>query len=379
MEKLELTFPAFYHGAIKGACPLQQYNCVNLLLRGRVKFEDSMGISEATASVYVNGVKPLPKDLIYELLHLPSHEIIRRLKELNIFDISLIVKSVVKLLEVTSLSLSVRKELLEILDTPDQEYHFLCAVFWCALKNPIGTTRLTKRERDLIKSCRINSTSREKNASAPEDPQIQESEPAGVATDQPDGFGYDRELVDAPAAGQFKTVLSVQKWAAQMPAEWQDIYDFSARNVVDQSDFISIDTADLKEILPAPDNIASVLLLKCEGIFEKIVGYIEKSRDFDGAVSALFFLSGQFEPLSLDSLNTVANKIQGHCSPDATIIFGCKLNEKISSDCICLYILASLPESYIANTRDKAGQGDASDLQGVQESDENDQFPLNLF
>ena len=358
---------------------MQQYNCVNLLLRGRVKSDDGMGISEATASVYVNGVKTLPKDLIYELLHLPAYEIIRRLKELNIFDVSLIVESVVKLLEVTSLSLSVREELLEILDTPNQEYRFLCEVFWCALKNPISTVRLTKEDRDLIKSCRINSMSSGKNASAPEDPEIQEAEPAGATTDQPDGLGYDREPVDPPVAGQFKTLLSVQKWAAQMPEEWQDVYDFSARNFVDQSDFLSIEAADLKVILPTPDDLVPVLLLKCEGTFDEIVGYVEKIHDFDGAVSALFFLSGPFEPLSLDHLNTVANIVQGHCSPDATIIFGCKLNEEISSDRICLYILATLPRFPYKSSVDAASAEESRAKEEDEAPDENDQFPLNLF
>ena len=68
MNKIELTFPVFYHCAIKGACALQQYNCVNVLLCGKPKADDSTSISESTASVYVNGAKPLPKDLIFDLL-----------------------------------------------------------------------------------------------------------------------------------------------------------------------------------------------------------------------------------------------------------------------------------------------------------------------
>ena len=62
MGKLELTFPIFYHCAIKGACSLQQYNCVNVLLNGELKSDSGMSISESTVSVYVNGTKPLPKD-----------------------------------------------------------------------------------------------------------------------------------------------------------------------------------------------------------------------------------------------------------------------------------------------------------------------------
>ena len=40
MNKIELTFPVFYHCAIKGACALQQYNCVNVLLCGKPKADD---------------------------------------------------------------------------------------------------------------------------------------------------------------------------------------------------------------------------------------------------------------------------------------------------------------------------------------------------
>lgn len=61
MERVALTFPVFYHCAIKGACPLQQYNCVNMLLCGKMKTDDGTSISETTASVYVNGVKPFRK------------------------------------------------------------------------------------------------------------------------------------------------------------------------------------------------------------------------------------------------------------------------------------------------------------------------------
>ena len=195
---------------------------------------------------------------------------------------------------------------------------------------------------------------------------MQEAEPADAPTEQQDRFGHDAESVGTSSAKHFKTLLSVQEWAVQMPAEWQDIYDFSVQNFIEQSDFISIDAADIKVILPAQDGVDSVLLFKYEGTWDEIVRYIEKSHDFDGAVSALFFLSGPFEPLSLDSLNTVANNIQGHCSPDAIIIFGCRLNEEMSLEHICLYVLATLPPFQYKGSDNEA-------------PDENDQFPLSLF
>ena len=122
MNKIELTFPVFYHCAIKGACALQQYNCVNVLLCGKPKADDSTSISESTASVYVNGAKPLPKDLIFDLLHLPSDEIIRRLKELNFFDVSAIADALERLLEMVSISTSAKEELLKVRQKPGQEY-----------------------------------------------------------------------------------------------------------------------------------------------------------------------------------------------------------------------------------------------------------------
>ena len=126
MNKIELTFPVFYHCAIKGACALQQYNCVNVLLCGKPKADDSTSISESTASGICKRRQPLPKDLIFDLLHLPSDEIIRRLKELNFFDVSAIADALERLLEMVSISTSAKEELLKVRQKPGQEYQFLC-------------------------------------------------------------------------------------------------------------------------------------------------------------------------------------------------------------------------------------------------------------
>ena len=48
-------------------------------------------------------------------------------------------------------------------------------------------------------------------------------------------------------------------------------------------------------------------------------------------------------------------------------------------DNICLYVLASLPGSHFVKTKGATDRGDAVDLQDVEESDVNNQFPPNLF
>ena len=154
MDKLELTFPIFYHCAIKGACSLQQYNCVNVLLNGEPKSDSGISISESTASVYVNGAKPLPKDMIFDILHRPTAEIVRRLRELNFFDVTAIADSMERLLELVDVSAAAKNELLNMRRGEDPEYRFLSEVFRSALKNSPSTKRLIVEEKAQIHACR---------------------------------------------------------------------------------------------------------------------------------------------------------------------------------------------------------------------------------
>ena len=104
-----------------------------------------------------------------------------------------------------------------------------------------------------------------------------------------------------------------------------------------------------------------------------------KSLHFDGAVSVLYFLSGPFKPVSLDGLNTVANKIQSRYSLEAIIILGCRLNEEMSLEHICLHILAALPQFQYKNSGNEAGAAAWRARKEDEVPDENSQFPLSLF
>ena len=154
MADLQLTFPVFYHCAVKKASPNTQYNAVNLLLTGSIKGYDHSSIPESTASLYVNGTKPLPKDMIYELLHLSDDALFHRLEELNFSDIYAAADAAARLLEIVSISPAAKEQLLAY-HTEKTAYDFLAEVFRTALKNSaFQTVRLRKEDLALIQSCR---------------------------------------------------------------------------------------------------------------------------------------------------------------------------------------------------------------------------------
>ena len=103
-----------------------------------------------------NGAKPLPKDIVAELLHLSTEELVRRFTTLNYFDGSAIVEVLVRLLDNISISPLAKNELLIFANNPETKFHFISKVFLAAIKNPTKVSRLTKAEKAIIKCCRDN-------------------------------------------------------------------------------------------------------------------------------------------------------------------------------------------------------------------------------
>lgn len=382
MERVALTFPVFYHCAIKGACPLQQYNCVNMLLCGKMKTDDGTSISETTASVYVNGVKPLPKDLIFDLLHLSADEVIRRLKELNFFDVSAIAAALARLLEVVPISLSTKEELLKLSNTPNLEYLFICEVFWAAIKNPASnTTRISREEKDIIKACRDN---------APLFPIPPVSESViDTAAEEPESpldgqhgktdFLHHAEPDSIQTIGNFEEILHVCKWVAKSSAQREGILDFCNSTVVNAPGLINLDIEDVAAVLPKNDASYAVLL-KCEGNIDEVIQYIEHSysHNFSSTISFLLSIEVSTE-IDMGEAFTITDTICSKCSPDVNSFIGLRLDEDISPEDIRLYIIASIPVNDSVPESKAEVPHPANEVVEVGEVDENDQFPLNLF
>ena len=379
MGKLELTFPIFYHCAIKGACSLQQYNCVNVLLNGELKSDSGMSISESTASVYVNGTKPLPKDMIFGILHLSTEEIIRRLQELNFFDVTAIADSVTRLLDIVNISATAKKALLDMRQGEDPEYLFLCEVFRSALKNPTPIKRLTVEEKALIHACR--------SSSPDDDGQRQFQKDAAHSAD---------EIEDEPVPLQAKTapsdsvsglahqplqyekdrreLLRVYQYTAETDAQQRDLMDFCIETFAVRESFINVDQEDITAVLPY-DSEEYAVSLEYRGAMDEIKRYIMRSSHFSKAVSILIYIVGPGN-VGLNDISELTSVIQDKCADEVNIIFGVEFDDSIAEGDLCVYLVASLrkkQEEAVKKTEDPKGTPN-EDV-----PDERDQFPLNLF
>ena len=380
MNKIELTFPVFYHCAIKGACALQQYNCVNVLLCGKPKADDSTSISESTASVYVNGAKPLPKDLIFDLLHLPSDEIIRRLKELNFFDVSAIADALERLLEMVSISTSAKEELLKVRQKPGQEYQFLCEVLCSSLKNPAAITRLTMEEKAIIKACRNNSQHFEQTSFSESAYGGPVDKGPGQNSNQHNDPAEESASSETPLENQLTDLLSVHKWTAKTPEDLSMIWNFCEAQFLFKNTLINVDHADIASVLPQND-FEFAIFLKFTGATNEIADYIERTEHFSGAISALIFIVGS-EDLGIYECDGILKVFQSKCDPDANLVFGVDKDTSFPSGHMCTFIIASLLRNMEEQTEDHADSvehpTEKSEEQDT-EIDESDLFPLNLF
>ena len=384
MSQIKLTFPIFYHCAIKGACSLQQYHCVNVLLAGKLKSDDSTSISESTASVYVNGAKPLPKDMIFHLLHLPAEEIVRRLRELNFFDVSAVADAVVRLLDLVDISSSAKAELLRARQGENAEYAFLGEVFRSSLRNPAPTVRLTIEEKATVRLCRNRAetagdtmgNSPEQEVS-PEQTEAQTNTPKETDT-QSASFQYEQ---------QRRELLHVYEYTAETPQQLSTLFHLCVEKMVDQPSFINLDYADIAAVLPRePDEYA--VFLECRGNSTEIATYIRQSTHFKNAAAVLIYISGP-ESFGIEAVSELTAPIQDNCPDEANIIFGIRYDDSLADNEFRLYLTITLRgEQEQTESRDSSSQhtdsqrfhsfvSDTPDT--PEEPDESDQFPLNLF
>ena len=343
MAKVELTFPVFYQCAIKTASPIQQYNCVNILLCGKPMANDGKSIQETTASTYVNGGKPLPKDLIYELLHLSAEEVMRRFKELSFFDVSAIAARLIRLLEHASITDTAKENLLAVATAPDMEYRFLCEVFWASLKNSSNTRRLSKEEKAIIKACRDNTAipddkpeAQQKNST--DDLKAQAYTVYDFAADiEASSKAQHREY---DPEGLFTELLSVRIWQAQTKDDVENITDFCYSIMDDESAaIINLDYADIASVVNA-GNPERCCMLECRGSQDDVIQYLAHTRHFIGSVAVIIEIDGSCE-LSLETVNSVSETVVEKIHPDAISIFGARVLVEMPEDCLCVRILYS--------------------------------------
>lgn len=403
MGKLELTFPIFYHSAIKGACSLQQYNCVNVLLNGELKSDSGMSISESTASVYVNGTKPLPKDMIFGILHLSTEEIVRRLQELNFFDVTAIADFVTRLLDIVNISATAKKALLDMRLGEDSEYLFLCEVFRSALKNPTPIKRLTVEEKALIHACRSNSLGDDGQRPSPDDAaHSSDGIKAQTTPPQVEAAPSDSESSPVHQPLQYekdrRELLRVCKYTAETSAQRRDLMDFCMERFVIREAFIDVDHEDITAVLPHSDDEYAVSL-EYRGAMDEIKRYIMRSSHFSKAVSMLIYVVGP-ESVGLNDVSELTSVIQDKCADEANIIFGVEFDGSIAEGDLCVYLIATLHQKQKEPEKKTEDPGPSEPTrkfeapfdfdifgrfrEGAEEpeediSDERDQFPLNLF
>ena len=391
MDKLELTFPIFYHCAIKGACSLQQYNCVNVLLNGEPKSDSGISISESTASVYVNGAKPLPKDMIFDILHRPTAEIVRRLRELNFFDVTAIADSMERLLELVDVSAAAKNELLNMRRGEDPEYRFLSEVFRSALKNSPSTKRLTVEEKALIHACRSSAQGDDVRRPLQNDfpqrpgrievesdlPQAETppSDPGSSSARQPLRYEKDR-----------RELLRVYKYTAETPLQQRDLLDFCIDKFAERESFINVDQADITAVLPHGCEEYAVSL-ECRGAVDEIKRYITHSSHFSEAISILIYIVGP-SSVGICDVSELTSVVQDKCADEVNIIFGVDFDDSLAEGDFCVYLIASLcrKEEPANKTEDSERSGPskkdgtaAAEAPAEDITDEADQFPLNLF
>ena len=342
MQQLELTFPGYYHCAIKKASPITQYNSVNLLLTGSVMMDTTQSIQETAASIYVNGVKPLPKDLIYDLLCRPEEELIRRFRELQFFDASAIADAIARLLTVVNITPSAKDELLSF-HTPGQEYLFLCQVFRAALKNSaFKTQKLEKKDKALIQACRDNALPTEetvvltpKEEAVPPAP-VQHSE---VGKEAPSVLkSYLKFFLDDTApAGCFDDQLFIRTWHPNPGSSAEDIANYLYSFIEEaEHPFVQLDYADLLSVTRGP-HPSSCFMLECVGEQEEVLHYLTDLHRLRGAAAVAAVLDmhpegsfGMIEAVCAAIIDSMGNDI---------IFYGVRLEYDLPENLICVRLM----------------------------------------
>lgn len=353
MAHLQLTFPVFYHCAIKKASPYTQYNLVNLLLTGSIKGYDLRSIPESTASLYVNGTKPLPKDMIYELLHLSDDALFHRLEELNFSDIYAAADATARLLEIVSITPAAREQLLEH-NTEETVYDFLIEVFRTALKNSaFHTVRLRKEDLALIQSCRDPAAPAAERPLPQKAPEPVEkpvrnigslSRPSAAKTALTESIlqymtelGNSQNVNPLEPLGDYEEHLLIRTLHPSSYASKEDLVkSFYSLLEDDNRPYLSIDYADLMSVVKGADAEA-LLVLECMGQEDDVLHYLTRQPRLQGVKRAAM-ISTLHPETSWEIITNLPSAVQESIGHDF-LLHGGTLSSEIGEGMACVRLL----------------------------------------
>lgn len=148
------SFALMYHCVVKNNTSLDQYETVNILLKGNTYFNNGPhAISQSAASNYVNGRKKINQTLLKEIFEAPQEEIIRRFRLLQLKDVSKCVYHLQLMInEFELFSFFDNQNLLNSYTDKDesQNYLFLAEFFLICLKYTNATRPFTDSEKSLL-------------------------------------------------------------------------------------------------------------------------------------------------------------------------------------------------------------------------------------
>lgn len=181
MPKMPLSFPVFYHCAVKGKTNLPQYDAVRILLLGNTREaaaaeieiaiksdvlpsrRSTIDISDADAANYVSGKKSIKKDVFAEVVDLSVEEAEDRLERLGIQDITGITEALKHLIDNLDLKPDIREQLL----SSDHEGKFTLAanMFLMSIRYPRKQlVPLSESDKNLISFCFVTSKKQTENS-----------------------------------------------------------------------------------------------------------------------------------------------------------------------------------------------------------------------
>jgi len=363
---LELTFPVFYHGAIRNCCGVkQQYIQMNLLLNGTTQPENPGDyVQKDLASSYANGRKSLPDWRVQSMCALSDEELTARLQLLEFVDVYAVAESLIRLLDIVSVSAPRRRELLRYAGAPETVYLFLCDLLRAAISNSPRTVRLKAQDLNKINTCRnalpsegaqgseaktAPSTSPPKESSvsdaSPLDPEedSQSCEPTLDPLDPEDLFADPLSefsplqstilLVatrhDPPPKCSFKTMAGYYHQCLQA----QVVFCHENEEIIGQSPEIT----DILETLSLGDFRRS-FLLEISGHPEEVLAYLRCKSDFEGAESALMLADAAYQE-DTGCLDELCTLVQNRLGPHRPCLFYTRQHKQIPEDQISLWLL----------------------------------------
>lgn len=150
LSHIPAGFPTFYYTVVYNNTYRSQYEAVNILLKGNTYLNNAQfAISQSVASNYVSGRKNINRNLLDEIFACSSDEIIRRLKLLNLIDLSMVSNIALFVFEFGLFGSNCS---LKLSGNTEQDYYiYLADYFLLCLKNTSSKQRpLNKDEKQFF-------------------------------------------------------------------------------------------------------------------------------------------------------------------------------------------------------------------------------------